>query len=109
MDTSDAESPPKKRKRDSEIEEINTALEENCKLSEHLSTFDSKSISDTVINAVQSYTQANMPHSFNHKPYNPQKNYGKPKEPQFIPGIDGSLKLDTDCNYCKDLSHIKFN
>ena len=41
LDTSDVESPPKKRKRDSELDQkINAALEENRKLSEHLSTFD---------------------------------------------------------------------
>ena len=36
IDTSDIKTPPKKRKRDSEIDQkINAALEENCKLSEH--------------------------------------------------------------------------
>ena len=64
---------------------------------------------DTVINAVQSNTQANKPHNFSHKPYKPLQFYGKPKVPQLVPSTDGSLKLDTDCNYCKDLGHIKFN
>ena len=60
LDTSDVESPPKKQKRDSEIDQkINSALEENCKLLEHLSTFDAKTIADTIINAVQTNTQAN--------------------------------------------------
>ena len=54
LDTSDAESPPKKRKRDSELDQkINAALEENRKLSERLSAFDPKTIMDTIINAVQ--------------------------------------------------------
>ena len=45
LDTSDIESPPKKRKRDSELDQkINTALEENRKLSERLSAFDPKTI-----------------------------------------------------------------
>ena len=53
LDTSDMESPPKKRKRDSELDQkINAALEENRKLSERLSAFDPKTIPDTVINAV---------------------------------------------------------
>ena len=53
LDTSDAESPPKKRKRESEIDQkINAPLEENCKLSEHLSTFDPKTITDTVIEVI---------------------------------------------------------
>ena len=60
LDTSDIESPPKKWKRDSEIDQkINSALEENHKLSEHLSAFNPKTITDTVINAVQSNTQGN--------------------------------------------------
>ena len=60
LDTSDIKSPPKKRKRDSEIDKkINAALEENHKLSEHLSAFNPKTITDTVINAVQSNTQGN--------------------------------------------------
>ena len=76
---------------------------------EHLSAFDPKTIADTVINAVQSNTQTNKPHNFGHKPYKPSQFYGKPKEPQIVPGTDGSLKPDTDCNYCKDLGHLKFN
>ena len=104
------ESPPKKRKRDSEIDQkINAALEENHKLLEQLSAFDPKTIAYTVINAVQSSTQANKPHSFGHKPYKPSQFYGKPKEPQLVPGINGSLKPDTYCNYCTDLGHLKFN
>ena len=88
---------------------INAALEENHKLSEHLSAFDPKTIANTVINAVQGNAQPNKPQSFTHKPYNLQKFYGKPKEPQLVPGTNGSLKPDMDCNYCKDLGHLKFN
>ena len=33
----------------------------------------------------------------------------KPREPQLVPGTDGSLKPETDCNYCKDLGHLKYN
>ena len=110
IDTSDVESPPKKRKCDSKLDKkINAALEENQKLSECLSTVDPKTIVDTVINAVQSNTQANKPHSFGPKPYKPSQFYGKPKEPELVPSTDGLLKPDTDCNYCKDLSHTKFN
>ena len=70
LDTSDVKSPPKKRKRDSEIDKkISAALKENRKLSERLSAFDPKTITDTVINAVQSNAQVNKPHSFSHKPY----------------------------------------
>ena len=55
LETSDIESPPKKRKRKSELDQkINAAIEENRKLSERLSAFDPKTITDTVINAVQS-------------------------------------------------------
>ena len=107
---SDIESPPKKHKRDSELDQkINTALEENCKLSERLSAFDPKTIMDTVINAVQGNIQGGKPQSFGPKQFKPLQFYGKPKEPQLVPGTDGSLKLDTDCNYCKDLGHLKFN
>ena len=64
---------------------------------------------DTIINAVQSNTQAHKPHNFGPKPYKTSQFYGKPMELQLVPGTNGSLKPDTDCNYCKDLGHIKFN
>ena len=32
----------------------------------------------------------------------------KPHEPQLVPGTDGSLKPETDFNYCKDLGHLKY-
>ena len=45
LETSDVESPPKKRKRESELDQkINTAIEENRKLSERLSAFDPKQL-----------------------------------------------------------------
>ena len=45
LETSDIESPPKKRKRDSELDQkINAAIEENRKLSERLSAFDPKKL-----------------------------------------------------------------
>ena len=51
LETSDTESPPKKCKRESELDQkINAAIEENSKLSECLSSFDPKTITDTVIN-----------------------------------------------------------
>ena len=54
LETSDIESPPKKCKCDSELDQkINAAIEENRKLSECLSALDPKTITDTVINAVQ--------------------------------------------------------
>ena len=110
LETSDIESLPKKCKRDSKLDQkINAALEENCKLSECLSTFDPKTITDTVINAVQGNIQGGKPQSFSPKQFKQSQFYGKPKEPQLVPGTDGSLKPDTDCNYCKDLGHLKFN
>ena len=71
--------------------------------------FDPKSIVDTVINAVQSNTQVKKPYSAGPKPYKPSHFNGKPKEPELVLGTDGSLKPDTDCNYCKDLGHLKYN
>ena len=110
LETSDIESPPKKRKRDSEIDlKINAAIEENRKLSEHLSAFDPKTITDTVINAMQGNFQSSKPPSLGSKQFRPSQFYGKPQEPQLIPGMDGSLKPDKDCNYCKDLGHLKYN
>ena len=54
LETFNIESPPKKRKRESELyQKINAAIEENWKLSERLSAFDPKTITDMVINAVQ--------------------------------------------------------
>ena len=68
-------------------QKINAALEENRKLSECLSTFDPKTIADTVINAVQSNTQGGKPHSFGHKPYKPSQFYSKPKELQLVSAL----------------------
>ena len=84
---------------------LNAAIEENRKLSERLSAFDPKTITDTVINAVQSGKSA----GFAPKQFKPSQFYGKPREPQLVPGTDGSLKPDIDCNYCKDLGHLKYN
>ena len=110
LETSDIESPPKKRKCESELDQkINAAIEENCKLSEHLSAFDPKTITDTVINAVQGNYPSNKPTGFAAKQFKPSQFYGKPREPQLVPGTDGSLKPETDCNYCKDLGHLKYN
>ena len=39
----------------------------------------------------------------------PSQFYGKPREPQLVPGTEGSLKPETVCNYCKDLGHLKYN
>ena len=57
------------------------------------------------INAVQSSKSA----GFAPKQFRPSQFYGKPREPQLVPGTDGSLKPDIDCNYCKDLGHLKYN
>ena len=98
---SDIESPPKKRKCNSKLDQkINATLEENFKLSEHLSTFQPKTITDTVINAVQGNIQGGKPQSFGPKQFKLSQFYGKPKEPQLVPSTDGSLKSDTDYNYC---------
>ena len=59
LETSDIESPPKKCKRDSKLDQkINADLEENRKLSECLSAFDPKTIMGTVINAIQGNIQS---------------------------------------------------
>ena len=110
LETSDTESPPKKRKRKSKLDQkINAAMEENRKLSERLSIFDPKLITDTVINAVQGNYPSSKPAGFAKKQFKPSQFYGKPHEPQLVPGTDGSLKPETDCNYCKDLGHLKYN
>ena len=110
LETSDIESPPKKRKRESELDQkINAAIEENWKLSERLSAFDPKTITDMVINAVQGNYQSNKPAGFAPKQFKPSQFYGKPCEPQLVPGTDGSLKPEINCNYCKDLGHLKYN
>ena len=64
---------------------------------------------DTVINAIQSNMQFKKPYESGPKPYKPSQFYGKRKEPELVLGNDGSLKPDTDCNYCKDLGHLKYN
>ena len=103
-------SPPKKRKHKSKLDQkINAAIEENWKLSERLSVFDPKTITDTVINAVQGNIQSSKPKIFSQKQFRPSQFYVKPRELQLVPGTDGSLKPDEDCNYCKDLGHLKFN
>ena len=110
LETLDVESPPKKCKRESELDQkINAAIEENRKLSERLSAFDPKTITDTVINAVQGNYQSSKPAGFAPKQFKPSQFYGKPREPQLVPGMDGSLKPEIDCNYCKDLGHLKYN
>ena len=110
LETSDVESPPKKRKRESDLDQkINVAIEENRKLSERLSAFDPKTITDTVINAVQGNYQSSKPAGFAPTQFKPSQFYGKPREPQLVPGTDGSLKPEIDCNYCKDLGHLKYN
>ena len=110
LETSDTESPPKKCKHESELDQkINAAIEENWKLSECLSTFDPKTITDTVINAVQGNYASSKPAGFAPKQFKPSQFYGKPRKPQLVPDTDGSLKPETDCNYCKDLGHLKYN
>ena len=110
LETSDTESPPKKHKRESELDQkINAAIEENRKLSECLSAFNPKTITNTVINAVQGNYASSKPAGFTPKQFKPSQFYGKPCEPQLVPGTDGSLKPETDCNYCKDLGHLKYN
>ena len=67
------------------------------KLSERLSAFDPKTITDTVINAVQGNYQSSKPAGFAPKQFKPSQFYGKPREPQLVPGTDGSLKPEIDC------------
>ena len=68
-----------------------------------------KTITDTVINVVQGNYSSNKSAGFASKPFKPLQFYGKPHAPQLVPGTDGSLKPETDCNYCKDLGHLKYN
>ena len=110
LETFDIEFPPKKHKCESELDQkINAAIKENWKLSECLSAFDPKTITDTVINTVQGNYPSSRPAGFTSKQFKPSQFYGKPREPQLIAGTDGSLKPETDCNYCKDLGHLKYN
>ena len=110
LETFNAESPPKKRKRESKLDQkINTAIEENRKLSERLSAFDPKTITNTAINTVQGNYPSSKPAGLASKQFKPSQFYRKPCEPQLVPGMDGSLKPETDCNYCKDLGHLKYN
>ena len=109
LETSDTESLPTKCKRQSELDQkINAAIQENWKLSERLSAFDPKTITDTVINAVQGNYPSSKPAGFALKQFKPLQFYSKPPEPQLVPGMDGSLKPETDCNYYKDLGHLKY-
>ena len=66
-------------------------------------------ITDTVINVVQGSIPSSKPAGFTAKQFKPSQFYGKPREPQLVPGTDGSFKPETDCNYCKDLRHLKYN
>ena len=62
LETSDTESPPKKCKCESEPDQkINAAIEENRKLSECLSAFNPKTITDMVINTVQGNYPSSKP------------------------------------------------
>ena len=89
LEISDIESPPKKRKCESEFDQkINAAIEENRKLSERLSAFDPKTITDTVINAVQGNYPSSKPAGFTSKQFKPSQFYGKPREPQLVPGTE---------------------
>ena len=51
-------------------QKINAAIKENRKLSEHLSAFDPKTITDTVINTVQGNYQSSKPTGFAPKQFN---------------------------------------
>ena len=93
----------------SSIKKFNAAIEENRKLSERLSIFNPKTITDTVINAVQGNYPSSKPAGSASKQFKPSQFYGKPRESQLVPGMDGLLKPETDCNYCKDLGHLKYN
>ena len=81
LETSDTESPPQKCKRESELDQkIYAAIKENLKLSERLSTFDPKTITNTVINAVQGNYPSSKPTGFASKQFKPSQFYSKPRE-----------------------------
>ena len=72
QETSDIESPPNKCKRESKLDpKINAAIEENQKLSEHLSAFNPKTITDTVTNAVQGNYPSSKSTGFTSKHFKP--------------------------------------
>ena len=58
---------------------------------------------------MQGNYQSSKPSGFAPKQFKPSQFYGKPREPQLVPGTDGSLKPEIDCNYCTDLGHLKYN
>ena len=77
LKTSDIESLPKKCKCESELDpKTNATIEENWKLSERLSAFDPKTITDTVINVVQGSIPSSKPAGFAAKQFKPSQFYG---------------------------------
>ena len=74
LETSDTESPPKKHKCKSKLDQkINAAIKENRKLSECLSAFDPKTMTDAVINAVQGNYPSSKPTGFASKQFKPSQ------------------------------------
>ena len=76
--------------------------------------FEPKFLVNTITKAAASslnISEGNKPQStssgrsgYTSKPY-----LGKPRPPQFAPGIDGSLNPELSCQYCKDTGHLKKN
>ena len=107
LETSDIESPPKKRKRDSELDQkINAAIEENRKLfrtSERIrfqrQLLTRLSTQYKVVNQ-QALLQSNLDHR------NSMANHVN-HSLSLVPMV--RLKPEIDCNYCKDLGHLKYN
>ena len=85
LETSDIESPPKKRKHESELDQIiNAAIEENWKLSECLSIVDPKTITDTVINVVQGSIPSSKPAGFTAKQFKPSSTVNHVNHNSFL-------------------------
>ena len=110
LETSDVESPPKKRKHESKLDQkINAAIE---KIGNSLNVSVHSTQKQLLIQSSTQYKEiikvVNQQVLLQSK-FKPSQFYGKPREPQLVPGTDGSLKPEIDCNYCKDLGHLKYN
>ena len=94
------------------VNQTDVSVDESPPKKHKLNALDPKLIAESVANAVQS-SSGSKPSTFsNHsgqKSFKPTQFYEKQKEPELAPGVDGSLKPDVNCNYCKDLGHMKFN
>ena len=93
--------------------QLSMCIKDNKELHKKLDAFDPSKIVEVVMQAV-----AGGYHKSSQKPYTYQKQQasqgsnpfskpylGPPREPQVIPGADGSLNPALSCRYCKDTGH----